>query len=113
MGKKLSLSQDDINWLTDNHEKLSLRALASKYNCCVDTIKRILMRYDLQYFEGAKYQFKIPEKTWSRACISCGCEKSRPKFQYKCSRCTARDNQCRIGNDDPKPISLATLEGIV
>lgn len=113
MGRKLSLSQEDINWLTDNHQTFSLRSLASKYDCCVDTIKRILMRYDLQYFEGAKYQFKIQEKTWSRACISCGCKKSRPKFQYKCGRCTSRDSQCRVRTDEPKPISLPNLEGIV
>jgi len=113
MGRRLSLSQDDINWLTDNHERLSLRALASEFSCCVDTIKRILMRHELRHFEGAKYQFKIPEKTWGRACIKCGCEKPRPKFQYKCIQCTTRDSLCRVRNDEPKPISLANLEGIV
>lgn len=91
MSKKVKLSEDDIAWLTEHHTRMTYHALARRFGVCTDTLKRILVRNNLQTFAGAKYQIKPDVVTWRRPCIVCGCTTRRPRNQYKCSSCIERD----------------------
>ncbi len=91
MSRKTKLTALEIDWLKGNHEQHSHKYLADRYSVCVDTIKRILMRLNLQYFPGAKYQIKPSPPKWRRPCISCGCTKARAKQQFKCEACHDRE----------------------
>ena len=88
MSRKVKLSNEELAWLKSNHDKFSHHDLAERYSCCVDTIKRILMRLNLQYFPGAKYQTRPTLPTWKRPCLMCGSTISRPRNQYKCDDCS-------------------------
>lgn len=90
MSRKIKLSQEEMAWLRSNHQSLTLTQLAKRYAVCVDTVKRLLVRLELQHFPGAKYQVKPPPKVWRRPCIMCGCTKSRPKNLYKCHSCSSQ-----------------------
>ena len=92
MGKRIFLTDQQEDWLRANHSKLSHQQSADELGCCVDTLKRLLMRRKLQNFPGAKYQFREAPKQWSRPCSSCGCIKPRAKFQYRCATC--HDGEC-------------------
>jgi hypothetical protein len=85
------LSDEQEKWLAKSHHLYSHQELADQIGCCVDTLKRILMRRDLQFFPGAKYQSRAAIPTWSRPCQNCGCTKLRPKFQYRCNTCHERE----------------------
>lgn len=85
------MTEDDVAWLSSNHDLHSHRQIADRYGICVDTAKRILMRLNLQYFPGAKYQIKPQVKTWNRPCITCGDTNDRASGQYKCEACTERE----------------------
>ena len=63
--------------------------MASHIGCCVDTLKRILVRQGLQEFDGAKYQLRREHSlpTWSRPCINCGDTEVRHKNYYYCKTC--------------------------
>ncbi len=89
MPKVVVMTIEKVGWLKDHHEEHSYTELARHFNCCVDTLKRILMREGIEYFDGAKYQVKRHAgiKNWSRPCISCGNEKSRPCSWYFCVPC--------------------------
>lgn len=91
MSKRITLSAEQEQWLADHHSDFTHKELAAELDCCVDTLKRILMRRGLQYFDGAKYQFKSPPPTWKRPCSWCGCTKKRPKYQYRCDTCHERE----------------------
>ena len=58
MPRRVNVDEENLSWLKANHSRLSHKELASKFNCCVDIIKRILVRHNLQDFDGAKYQVK-------------------------------------------------------
>ncbi len=87
--KSVSVSDADLNWLRQNHDSHPYSELAARIGCCVDTLKRILVREGLQEFDGAKYQVRrdFEEKTWTRPCMSCGCQKKRPKNWFFCRPC--------------------------
>ena len=89
MPRPVVVSDSDKQWLTSNHKKLSYHQLANRLGCCVDTLKRILVREGLQEFDGAKYQVRrdFEEKKWNKPCIGCGCNKSRPKNYFFCIPC--------------------------
>ena len=91
MTRQIILTDDQEIWLAKEHSNFTHQQLSSELGCCVDTLKRILMKRGLQYFPGAKYQFKKAPKTWQRPCSSCGCEKIRPKFQYRCDACHEKE----------------------
>lgn len=93
MPKKVNISEHTMRWLRKNHDSFTHKELASKVGCCVDTLKRILHREGLQYFEGAKYVAtnETPVQKWSRACIRCKDTKPRPKWQYICSGCWGKE----------------------
>ena len=92
MPRRVNVDEENLSWLKANHSRLSHKELASKFNCCVDTIKRILVRHNLQDFDGAKYQVKrtYEEKTWQRPCMDCGDTKKRPKNWYYCIECRGK-----------------------
>lgn len=92
---RIKLSPRQEAWLADQHSHLTHKELADELGVCIDTLKRMLMRRGLQYFAGAKYQFREPPKTWRRPCARCGCTRTRPKFQYRCDKCHERE-----GSDD-------------
>ena len=62
MSRKTKLPDDEVAWLKQFHNTYSHKELADRYDVCVDTLKRILMRLNLQYFPGAKYQIKPSPK---------------------------------------------------
>ena len=74
MPKVVRVSDSDLDWLREEHDRHSYSDLATRLGCCVDTLKRILVREGLQEFDGAKYQVRrdFDEKMWSRPCMSCG-----------------------------------------
>jgi hypothetical protein len=91
MSKKFALSTEQEHWLKDNHSKFTNAHLARQLGCCVDTLKRIMMKMELAYFPGAKYHYRSKPKVWSRPCMICGCKKSRPINQYRCTPCHERE----------------------
>ena len=91
MSRKIKLKKDDLAWLEVNHVAYTHTQIALHLGVCVDTAKRILMRHELQYFPGAKYQTRPTVKDWSRPCLVCGSTHPRPKFQYKCEECNYRE----------------------
>lgn len=91
MSRKIKLSDEEVDWLKRNHSDLSHKELADRYSCCVDTIKRLLMKMGLQHFSGAKYQTRPVLPMWDRPCMSCGSKSKRPRNQYRCDDCSSLD----------------------
>lgn len=89
MPRVVRVSDADMAWLRTNHDYYSYSDLAQRIGCCVDTLKRILVREGLQEFDGAKYQVRreFDEKTWERPCMSCGSTEKRPKNWFFCRPC--------------------------
>lgn len=89
MPKMVPVSDEDLNWLKENHHLHTYQDMANRIGCCVDTLKRILARNGLQDFDGAKYQVRTIDKSklWTRPCMGCGAEEERPKFWYFCRPC--------------------------
>jgi len=90
--RTVEISAADRDWLRKNHTTQSYDAMARRLGCCTDTLKRILVRMELQEFDGAKYQVRREAvvKTWTRPCMKCGSEKKRPKNHYFCDPCRRR-----------------------
>lgn len=89
MPKSVPLADDDVAWLRANHATHTYVEQAARIGCCVDTLKRILVRLDLRQFDGAKYQVRRSAEVpmWTRPCIRCGSTERRPKNHYLCSSC--------------------------
>lgn len=89
MPRNVSVSDTDLKWLQNNHHAYSYSDLAQRIGCCVDTLKRILVREGLQEFDGAKYQVRrdFRGKTWTRPCLSCQSTEERPKMWFFCKEC--------------------------
>jgi len=92
MPKHIILTQEQEEWLEENCETLSYADQARHIGCCVDTLKRILMRRGLVFFDGAKFATAASEhvEMWSRPCMNCGCTKKRHKWSYVCDSCKSR-----------------------
>ena len=58
MPTKVRIGETDLLWLYQNHDKTTYHEQAERIGCCVDTLKRILVREGLQEFDGAKYQVR-------------------------------------------------------
>ena len=86
---RVRISKKDLNWLKRRHEEESYGAMAKRIGCCVDTLKRILVREGLQEFDGAKYQVKRKNNVsfWQRPCLDCGSEEDRPRMWFYCTPC--------------------------
>lgn len=76
-------------WLRAQHGNVTYATMADHVGCCVDTLKRILVRLGLEEFDGAKYQTSTSSQiqTWQRPCMDCGNTKPRPKTWYYCRPC--------------------------
>ena len=87
---RISLTEEQLSWLKNAQtQELSFTEQADHIGCCVDTLKRLLVRYNLAEFEGAKY---VPPRDaavihWSRPCMICKSTQPRPKWQYICTDC--------------------------
>ena len=58
MPRVVPVSDEDKTWLRKNHKDYTYSDMAQRIGCCVDTLKRILVREGLQEFDGAKYQVR-------------------------------------------------------
>jgi len=100
MPRKISVTQEDIDWLWANHEISSYGQIAKRLGCCVDTAKRVLARHGMQEFDSAKY-VTCPSKDiemWSRPCMGCKTKQPRPKGLYFCETCRPTDeDEYRLG----------------
>ena len=77
------------DWLKANYGERTLSSMAREMGCCVDTLKRILVREQIAEFDGAKFALRrgASVKTWRRPCMRCKCTKPRDKNHYLCDRC--------------------------
>ena len=92
MGKEVHLTKRQVQWLKRNQLRRSYGEQADKLGVSIDTLKRLLHRYGIRKFDGAKYA-RLPSEDaprWQRPCIRCGSTEDRPKGYYMCSRCRAR-----------------------
>lgn len=88
MPRRTRVTNADLAWLRKNHLKKNFQQMADHIGCCVDTLKRILVREGIQQVYGAKYQeARTKEELWTRPCMSCGDTKPRPKNWYFCLSC--------------------------
>ncbi|CAB5220353.1 hypothetical protein UFOVP235_45 [uncultured Caudovirales phage] len=94
MPRRVSTSSEQIQWLKDAKRKGVSYLEMSKYiGCCEDTLKRILVRYDIATFSSEKYNaIAFTGKQWQRPCNICRCTKSRPRFQFTCDSCHEQTN---------------------
>lgn len=92
MPRKILITDERMAWLRENHDTQPFSTLAKEIGCCVDTLKRILMREGLAEFDGAKYAVRRDhaEAKWTRPCIGCKCSRPRPKQHYFCKKCRSR-----------------------
>ena len=84
--------RDLLEYMLDHD--YTYRAMARRFGCCSDTIKRILIREGLAEFNGAKYAItanKSEIDNWERACIKCKSTDPRPRWQYVCNKCKSTD----------------------
>lgn len=84
--------RDLLEYMLDHD--YSYRAMARRFGCCSDTIKRILVREGLAEFNGAKYAITANQSevdNWERPCIKCKSTASRPRWQYVCNKCKSPD----------------------
>lgn len=89
MPRKVFVSPAMVRWLQDNHASRPLNELAAYVGCCVDTLKRVLVREGLAEFDGAKFAPKrdFGAKLWTRPCLRCKDTTPRAKNLYLCDRC--------------------------
>ena len=52
MPKVVTVTDDNMNWLREHHDTVTLTEAAERIGVCVDTLKRILVREGLRDFEG-------------------------------------------------------------
>lgn len=91
------LNPEQVEFLTQHQEDMSLVAQAEMLGCHVDTLKRLLVRHNIRDFTGSKYIAAEPINTWSRPCTVCKDTKPRPKWQYRCDECHSKQQR----DDDP------------
>jgi hypothetical protein len=92
MGRRIELTRAQLKWLTDNADYLTEQDLADHVGCCIDTLRRILMREGIRFYDNAKYVVAESrrQKRWARPCLICKTKEPRPKWQYVCNRCKKR-----------------------
>jgi len=88
MSQRLKMTPELLAYLKEGTAAhVSHKDMAEHLDCCVDTIKRMLSRYSIESFDGAKYAFPPETLMWIRPCMSCGDDKPRPKNIYFCNYC--------------------------
>jgi len=84
--------RDLLEYMLDHD--YTYRAMARRFDCCSDTIKRILIREGLAEFNGAKYAITANQSeidNWERPCLKCKSTNPRPRWQYVCNKCKSTD----------------------
>lgn len=102
MPKRVPLSADTLAYLREAvAQNKREEEMAGRVGCCVDTLKRILVRHNLRKYDGAKYEVRrdTEVKMWQRPCSGCKCSKPRPKWQFYCDPCQRARGMS--GGDDP------------
>lgn len=92
MGKPLTLTSDQLQYLREaSASNVPATTMAKHIGCCTDTLKRILMRHNIAYYDGAKYATSRTHntETWTRPCMCCKTTAPRPRWQYVCDKCRA------------------------
>jgi TorA maturation chaperone TorD len=99
MGKRIEITKKQRAWLKRNKTNLTDQELADHIGCCIDTLRRILMREGLAHYDAAKYVVAESrrQRKWCRPCLVCGTKEERPLWQYVCARCKKRQ---RTGDID-------------
>ncbi len=92
MPRPVDIDEADIVWLQKNFDMLHISEVAERFDCCVDTAKRICARHGVGDFTGAKYIPAIEVQMWRRACSTCGDTNPRPKWQYRCNNCKSAED---------------------
>lgn len=87
MPKKVTITDEHMDWLRANHQDFSYTHMARHVGVCTDTLKRILAREGLQEFDAAKYVPALKVETWDRPCIQCASREVRHKNWFMCSDC--------------------------
>jgi hypothetical protein len=93
MPRKIPVTQETVAWLANAVDsQMPLDRMAAHVGCCLDTLKRILMRHELMEFSGAKY---IPSRRhraafWERRCLTCRTIKKLPRNKFMCLECKVR-----------------------
>jgi hypothetical protein len=88
MTKRIKVTTEVISYLKESSSAaVSHKEMSAHLGCCVDTVKRLLSRYEIERFDGAKYAFPPETKMWIRPCLSCKNDDPRPKNLYFCNTC--------------------------
>lgn len=90
MPKTIKVTEADVEYLREAYEAdTPFTTMAQRLDCCVDTLKRILVRHDIAEFGAAKYVVarQSSSDSWDRKCISCGSRERRPRGLYMCTAC--------------------------
>lgn len=92
MGRRTTITATQLAWLKENKDLLTDKTLAKEIGCCVDTLRRILMREGLAHYEAAKYVVAESrrQEMWERPCMGCKTTKPRPKWRFFCNLCNKR-----------------------
>lgn len=88
--KKTDLSPEQIEWLRSAYElKVHPSLMALHFGLHIDTIKKLLDRYDIAPALSPKHIATRPPKTdtWTRPCMKCKSTDPRPINQYVCTAC--------------------------
>lgn len=84
---RIELNLEQVAWLKDAYDSgMRPDQMADHFGYHVDTIKRLLDRYDISTALSAKHMTSKP-KTWNRPCLKCGSTTKRPHNQYICTPC--------------------------
>lgn len=91
MSRKFDITPEQVSFLRDQYGRTTLKSLAERVGCNIDTLKRLLVRHSIARFPGAKF---VPSRSsqetfWSRPCMRCRCTEPRPRNQYLCERCSS------------------------
>lgn len=93
MPKRVNISPHDLAYLKRAvSQRVTYAEMAKVIGVHVDTCKRILHKSGIVEFNAAKYISTTPlhqPQTWTRPCMTCGCQRPRPRMQYRCDRCHA------------------------
>lgn len=94
--------------------KTPYRVQAATLGCCIDTLKRMLVRCGLIDLQSAKYQLSVRFRTqyWERPCLGCQSSERRAKGLFFCSRCRAHQKEMGSFVDDtPRSLSYRGERG--
>jgi len=100
---RIELTDEEVRWLRNAYERrMSFLKMSAHFGYHIDTIKRLLDRYDILPALQAKHMTarELDDVvTWVRPCMNCGCDKERPKWLYYCDPCRGKIDKELQGTD--------------